>query len=143
MIKAISAGASLACASTSSIPARTPSSGAREVVSTLTLKRFGPSSRARSVKVPPISTARRALAISLCRRRLNVATEIGLPDTRVGPHLGRRPLHELAPLLHHQGAVGNQQSPAHILLHDQHRNSGRGDLPHGGEDVALHLRRQA
>ena len=45
----------------SATPVSTPSSGARVVVSTLTLRRPPLHSSARSVKVPPMSTASRAL----------------------------------------------------------------------------------
>jgi ABC-type Mn2+/Zn2+ transport system ATPase subunit len=45
------------------MPLSTPSSGARGVVSTLVLLRLPFHSRQRSVKVPPISTAKRAFSI--------------------------------------------------------------------------------
>ena len=45
------------------MPASTPSSGARGVVSTFTLVSLPFQSRQRSVKVPPISTANRAFSI--------------------------------------------------------------------------------
>ena len=46
------------------MPASTPSSGARGVVSTFTLVSLPFQSRQRSVKVPPISTAKRPLSFT-------------------------------------------------------------------------------
>ena len=63
MISPSSAGLMPDCFSTSSIPVSTPSSGARGVVSTFTLVSLPCQSRQRSVKVPPISTAKRPLPI--------------------------------------------------------------------------------
>src|SRR5438270_3856004 len=125
------------------MPVMTPSSGARDVVSTFTLLRLPFHSRNRSVKVPPISTANRAFSIVLCRRLLDVAAEIGLADARIGAHLGRRAFHEKSSLLHDQGAVGDQQRAAHVLLDHEDRDPGRRDPLDGREDVALHARRQA
>src|SRR6476659_9822113 len=125
------------------MPVMTPSSGARDVVSTLTLLRLPFHSRNRSVKVPPISTANRAFSILLCRRLLDVAAEIGLADARIGAHLGRRAFHEKSSLLHDQCAVGDQQRAAHVLLDHEDGDAGRRDPLDGGEHVALHARRQA
>ncbi len=65
MTKPSSAGLILVCLRISSMPVSTPSSGARDVVSTLTLVSLPFHSRQRSVKVPPISTAKRPLSFTL------------------------------------------------------------------------------
>ena len=52
----------------------------------------------------------------LCRRLLDVAAEIGLADARIGAHLVRRTFHEKPSLLHYQGAIGNEQGAANVLL---------------------------
>src|SRR3546814_15418559 len=59
MISPTSDGETPASATALSTPARTPSSGACGVVSTLAVIRRAPISRATSVKVPPTLTARR------------------------------------------------------------------------------------
>src|SRR5215831_10277825 len=57
--RSISAGAMPISPSNSSVPAITACSGACGVVSTLRVQRCAPASTTRSVKVPPMSTARR------------------------------------------------------------------------------------
>src|SRR4051812_35279646 len=143
MISPRSPGLAPDCFRISAMPVMTPSSGAREVVSTFTLERLPFHSRNRSVKVPPISTANRAFSIVLCRRLLDVAAEIGLADARIGAHLGRRAFHEKSSLLHDQGAVGDQQCAAHVLFDHQDGDAGRRDPLDGREYIALHARRQA
>src|SRR5262245_20144987 len=65
MKRSISAGAMPISASSSSVPAITACSGAWGVVSTLRVQRCAPASTTRSVKVPPISTARRLRGVGL------------------------------------------------------------------------------
>ena len=78
------------------MPVSTPSSGARGVVSTFTLRALavpfqaqvgeGAADIDRQTCLFPFSV--------LCRRLLDVAAEIGLADARIGAHLGRRAFHE-------------------------------------------------
>src|ERR1700733_3663910 len=65
MISLMSPAATPAAWTTARNPSMTPRSGAVWVVSTLAVVRLPPASSARSVKVPPISTARRADFIRL------------------------------------------------------------------------------
>src|SRR5216683_4868276 len=61
MTSATCAGAMLAAASTACIASSTPRSGAADVVRILAVQRRPPASSATSVKVPPMSTPRRAV----------------------------------------------------------------------------------
>src|SRR3954453_19586831 len=68
-----------------------------------------------------------------------VLPDVRLDDTSVGLRLGGRPLHELAPVIEHDDAVGEGGDEAHVVLDDDD-----GDVvlpaqaPHRGDQL-LHL----
>ena len=74
MIRPTAPGETPASRRIAATPPSTPRSGSAGVVSTLVVTKRSPSSSARSVKVPPISTARRPGAVSVIARLSPKAT---------------------------------------------------------------------
>ena len=99
------------------MPASTPSSGARGVVSTFTLWRLLASLKAKIREGAADVDGETGVCHALRCCLLNVAAEIGLADARIGPHLCGRTFHEFSSLLHHQRTVGDQKRATHVLLH--------------------------